>query len=119
MKKKEVPAPEQEVPQVDGVIENDNILITGSEGEETIIPATEQEVPQVQEPLTHTTTAVLSTVISTAKPNTGRDPNIVDIIISYPEGYTGYKFFKEGEVREISREGADHLVKKGIAFYKK
>jgi hypothetical protein len=119
MKKKEVPAPEQEVPQVDGVIENDNNLITGSEVEETIIPAPEQEVPQVQEPLTHTTTAVLSTVIATAKPNTGRDPNIVDIVINYPEGYTGQKFFKEGEVKEISKEGAEHLIKKGIAVYKK
>jgi hypothetical protein len=114
-KNKKASAPEQEVPEVKEEISS---FDRKSEVEETIA-SPEQEVPEVQEPLTHTTTAVLSTVISTAKPNTGRDPNIVDIIISYPEGFTGYKFFKEGEVREISKEGADHLVKKGIAFYKK
>lgn len=119
-----VPAPEQEVQKeaeevkptdetVEQPITIENVV------EETIIPAPEQEVQKVQEPLVHTTTAVLSTVISTARLNTDRDPNIVEVIINYPDGYTGTRFFKNGDVKEVSKEGAADFVKKGIASYKK
>lgn len=123
-KTKEAPAPEQDVQKVTDEVKPteetvEQPITIENVVEETIIPAPEQDVQKVQEPLVHTTTSVLSTVISTANPNTGRDPNIVDIVINYPDDYTGQRFFKNGDEKEVSKEGAEQLVKKGIASYKK
>jgi hypothetical protein len=61
------------------------------------------------------TTAVTSEVIRSSATDPGKDKRLVDIKISYPEGYKGTRHMKEGVVYEVSPETAEVLIKKGIA----
>lgn len=48
-------------------------------------------------------------------PATVPDKNTVSIRVKYPANWKKDKFYKDGELREVSRETADQFVKAGFA----
>ena len=89
--------------------------------EETIIeppsPAVEEVVENV---FSHTNLSATSTLISSSSVAIGsnkQEKNTVSVVIEYPEDYKLVKHFKNGDIKEVSKEVAESFVKRGIAKY--
>lgn len=41
--------------------------------------------------------------------------NTVTVVINYPKDWKKYQAFKNGDVREVGKEAAEHFIKQGIA----
>lgn len=63
--------------------------------------------------ITHTAGTVTVAVLSTNKGESYKNPNDVDFMVKYPEGYTGNKIMPEGVV-VISKEAAEKFSSLGI-----
>lgn len=51
-----------------------------------------------------------------AKSNSRPVPkNTVTIVVNYPKDWKKYRAFKNGDVREVGKEAAEHFIKQGIA----
>jgi len=66
------------------------------------------------ESLTHTAASVRVQVLESRKGDQYKNPGDVEVLVKYPEGYAGPRFIPEGPIT-TSKEGAEDLVKRGIA----
>lgn len=68
-------------------------------------------------PVETSTLMASSTIISASSIPTNLNDGLVAIKVQYPDGYSGYKAFKDGEVKMVGVDAAKTLVNKGIASY--
>ena len=80
-------------------------------------PAAPEATPaavEAAEPMAHTTGVALS-VSLTPDYGTPHDDRLVKVEISYPKDFKGTKYFKDGDIKEVSPETAELFIQKGIA----
>ena len=65
------------------------------------------------EPITHTVATVTVAELKTYKGESYKNPNDVDFIVKYPEGYSGKRIMPEGLV-VVSKEAAKKFTEQGI-----
>lgn len=63
--------------------------------------------------LTHTSATVTVEALASNKGQSFKNPNDVDFIVKYPEGYKGNKIMPEGKVI-VSKEAAEKFISLGI-----
>jgi hypothetical protein len=79
-------------------------------GSSTVIMTIGEERPGHN--LVQATAGIISPATAGQQP---ADPNLVKISILYPKSWKKEKFFKDGDVKEVSKEGAEAFVNMGIA----
>lgn len=105
-------------------IENDQLESTNTPESETsqeeVLPDTNDqdklsETPAQKGPFDHDLGEVTVESIGSEKPEVDVNVGLTKIEISYPEDFNGKKFFKNGDVKFVSKEVAAQLENVGIA----